>query len=85
MDIDHLVEMANQVGRFFMAEPDRQQALLDTATHLRRSWDPRMRSALFQHVDQRGGEGLEPFVAEAVRVHRKLLEPVAKRGAAAGK
>jgi formate dehydrogenase subunit delta len=77
MDAHHLVEMANQIGSFYAAEPDRQQALLDTATHLRRFWDPRMRSTLYQHLDQHGGEGLDAFVTEAVQVHRKMLEPAA--------
>lgn len=75
MDVHHLAEMANQIGRFYAADPDRTQALLDTASHIRRSWDPRMRRALYQHIDQHHGEGLDPFAAEAVRVHRQMLEP----------
>ena len=79
MDVHHLVEMANQIGDFFCVESDRAQGLLDTAKHLRRSWDPRMREALYTHVDQHGGEGLTPFLAETVKVHREMLEPKPKK------
>jgi formate dehydrogenase subunit delta len=77
MDVHHLVDMANQIGSFYAAEPDQQQARLDTATHLRRFWDPRMREALLTHLDKEGGKGLEPFLLETVREHRALLMPKA--------
>lgn len=79
MDVHHLVEMANQIGEFYRVEPDRSTAMLDTANHLRRSWDPRMREALYAHVDQHAGAGLDPFLAETVRVHRTLLEPARRK------
>ena len=82
MDVHHLVEMANQIGKFYCVEPDRAQALRDTADHIRRSWEPRMRTALYGHSDQHGGEGLDPFVAEAIRVHRGMLEPTLKKAPA---
>ena len=75
MDVHHLVEMANQIGQFYAAELDQNQALLDTATHLRRSWDPRMRRTLLTHVDDAAGEGLDPFVMQSIKAHRTLLEP----------
>jgi formate dehydrogenase subunit delta len=75
MNVGHLVSMANQIGRFYEAYPNRSEALQTTATHLRRFWDPRMRAALLRHVDAEGGKGLEPFTLEAVRAHRDLLTP----------
>ncbi|HTS87397.1 MAG TPA: formate dehydrogenase subunit delta [Gemmatimonadales bacterium] len=75
MDVHHLVEMANQIGQFYVAEPDQTQAQLDTASHIRRFWDPRMRAALLRHLDDHAAEGLDPFVAEALRVHRALVTP----------
>ena len=75
MDVHHLVEMANQIGRFYAAELDQSQAMLDTATHLRRSWDPRMRRALLTHLTDKAGAGLDPFVLESIKAHRTLLEP----------
>ena len=38
--------MANRIGEFFQAMPDRQEALLGVATHIRKFWDPRMRREL---------------------------------------
>ena len=67
--------MANQIGQFYRSLPDRNEALLNTATHLRRFWDPRMRRELLTHIDEQGGAGLEPFVIDAVSANRSLLEP----------
>jgi hypothetical protein len=39
---DKLVYMANQIGRFFAHCPE-ARAVADTADHLRKYWDPRMR------------------------------------------
>jgi formate dehydrogenase subunit delta len=75
MNVEHLVTMANQIGRFYEAYPDRTEALKTAATHLRRFWDPRMRSTLLQHMDTDGDVGLDPFMAEAVRTHRADLTP----------
>ena len=72
MDIHHLVKMANQIGDFFEAEPDRQQALQDIATHIKRFWDPRMRKAIIDHLEN-GGEGLKAIVSEAISNNRQLL------------
>lgn len=72
MDIQHLVKMANQIGQFFEAEPDRDQAILDIATHLKRFWDPRMRKAIVAHAEK-GGENLKEIVATAVVSQKELL------------
>jgi formate dehydrogenase subunit delta len=74
MNIDNLVKMANQIGTFFEAEPDRNQALADIAGHIKRSWEPRMRRALLAHIDSDGGGQLKDIVMEAVRVHRDPLQ-----------
>ncbi len=74
MDIQHLVEMANQIGKFHEAFPDRNEALGDAAGHIRRFWDPRMRRQLLEHVDL-GAAGLEPFILEAIRLKRTDLTP----------
>ena len=73
-----LVHMANRIGEFFQAMPDRQEALLGVATHIRKFWDPRMRRELLAHVDEQGGAGLEEFVMEAISANRALLEPPAE-------
>jgi formate dehydrogenase subunit delta len=78
MNVEHLVSMANQIGRFYQAYPNHDEVLASTARHIRRSWDPRMRSALLHHVDTEAGEGLDPLVLEAVRAHRADLAPAEK-------
>lgn len=77
MNVEHLVSMANQIGRYYEAYPDRAESLLSAATHVRRYWDPRMRTALLHHLDTDGGEGLDPFMLEAVTTHRAALTPKA--------
>lgn len=74
MHIENLVKMANQIGAFFEAEPDREQAMRDIAAHLKRFWEPRMRSAIIAHVDQ-GGAGLNEIVASAIQAERVSLQP----------
>lgn len=70
MDVHKLVRMANQIGAFFESMPDRQQALTDIAGHLKKFWDPRMRRALLQYIDEQGGAGLTAIVREAIQ-HNK--------------
>lgn len=74
MNTDHLVHMANRIGEFFQAMPDRSEAMEGIATHLKRFWEPRMRQALAAHVDQHGGRGLMPLVREALSLHRAVLD-----------
>ena len=80
MNVENLVRMANQIGAFFEAMPDRAQAVSDVATHLQRSWEPRLRSALLAHLDAQGGGDLKPIVREAVTAHRDALSPTAPAG-----
>ena len=69
MDIHHLVKMANQIGQFFEAEPDQEQAVRDVASHIKRFWDPRMRKAIIAHAEQHG-EDLKQVVSRAARKQR---------------
>ena len=68
-----LVRLANRIGEFFAAFPEREEALDGIAQHLAKFWEPRMRRELFEHIDK-GGEGLLPLVMEASRV---IKRPVA--------
>lgn len=77
MDIHHLLRMANQIGTFFEAMPERDQALQEIAQHLRKFWEPRMRRELLAHLDASGGAGLLPSVKDALAAHRALVEPPA--------
>ena len=49
MRIERLVAMANDIGAFFAAEPDKAEAAKNVATHLKRFWDPRMRREIVAH------------------------------------
>jgi formate dehydrogenase subunit delta len=73
MHIDSLLRMANQIGSFFEAMPDRPEALEGIAQHLKRFWDPRMRHELLAHLEDSGDSGLHPVVAEAIHQHRSLI------------
>lgn len=65
MSIEHLVEMANDIGHFFASEPKRADAVEGIATHMQRFWDPRMLRHIVAHL-KNGGEGLEELPREAV-------------------
>ena len=56
--------MANQIGKFF-ASQDKEKAPTAIAEHLKKFWDPRMRSAIIAHLDA-GGAGLDPPTRDAV-------------------
>jgi formate dehydrogenase subunit delta len=64
MSPDKLVYMANQIGKFFASQGE-DRAVAGIADHLRKYWDPRMRSTIIDHLG-RGGLGLEPLVRQAV-------------------
>ena len=54
-----LVRLANRIGEFFAAFPEREEALDGIAQHLAKFWEPRMRRALYAHLDGAAqGEGL---------------------------
>ncbi|GAB1435570.1 formate dehydrogenase subunit delta [Sphaerotilus sulfidivorans] len=72
-----LVRLANRIGEFFAAFPEREEALDGIAQHLAKFWEPRMRRALYAHLDGAAqGEGLAPLVREAVLTRRGRIEPL---------
>jgi formate dehydrogenase subunit delta len=73
MEIKNLIHMANQIGDFFEAMPDREEALLGLANHLHNFWEPRMRSQLLDYVDAKNGKNLKAIVVSAIRTHRSKL------------
>ena len=70
---DNLVKMANQIGDFFGTMKDRQASLEEIAAHLRRFWEPRMRTALLAHFDRAAGAGLSEIVLDSLRAHRDRI------------
>lgn len=66
MNPANLIKMANQIGAFFDAMPNREQAVKDIAAHIQRNWEPRMRAALRRHVSQNGDAELNAIVRDAL-------------------
>ncbi len=64
MSPEKLVYMANQIGKFFAHRPE-EHAIADTADHLKKYWDPRMRREIVDHLNA-GGADLDPIPRKAV-------------------
>jgi formate dehydrogenase subunit delta len=70
MNLEKMIAMANQIGAFFEAMPDREQAVADVASHLKRSWDPRMRQQILASLGTADEARLKPLVREALLLLR---------------
>jgi formate dehydrogenase subunit delta len=64
MSPDRLIYMANQIGDFFRSQ-GADKAVPGITEHIKKFWDPRMRSAILAHLEA-GGSGLQPDVRAAV-------------------
>jgi formate dehydrogenase subunit delta len=79
MKIDPLIKMANEIAAFFEGESGPEQAPRLIATHLRRYWEPRMRSEIIAHYGK-GGGGLGELALSGVA----LLAAESTQGAPVG-
>jgi formate dehydrogenase subunit delta len=61
----HLVQMANDIGNFFRAQPIREDAIVGIENHIKSFWTPRMRAKLCAELDQ-GDIGLDELPREAL-------------------
>lgn len=59
-----LVYMANQIGSFFRTRAH-DEAVAGIEDHIRKFWEPRMRTKIIAHL-KAGGEGLNDQVREAI-------------------
>lgn len=76
MSPDKLVYTANQIGKFF-ATQDKAKAPAAIEDHLRKFWDPRMRSQIVAYLES-GGEGFDPLVRTAIEgLAAKSAKPAA--------
>ncbi len=66
MKPENLIKMANQIGSFFEAMPNRDKAVKDVAAHIQKNWEPRMRNALLQYVREIGDVELSSIVRDAL-------------------
>ena len=64
MSPEKLAYMANQIGKFF-ASQGHENSVEAIADHLKKFWDPRMRTAILADLDA-GRANLDPAVREAV-------------------
>ena len=63
--IDTLRRMANDIARNLEAMgPDK--AVLATADHIDKFWDPRMKKAIFADAKEPGGAALTPIARQAI-------------------
>ena len=65
MSIEHLVQMANDIGHFFASEPQRADAIEGIAGHIQKFWDPRMLRHIVTHL-KNGGDGLDQLPRAAI-------------------
>jgi formate dehydrogenase subunit delta len=74
---EHLVKMANDIGNFFRAEPQREDAIAGIANHIAKFWTRRMREKLAAHLNEAGDASLDELPREALR----RLAPAAQSAA----
>jgi formate dehydrogenase subunit delta len=72
---DHLVQMANDIGNFFRAQPQREDAVAGIANHIASFWTKRMREKLMARLEQ-DEHGLDELPLEALkRLSRRTAAP----------
>jgi formate dehydrogenase subunit delta len=73
--------MANDIGNFFRAQSNRNDAITGISNHIKSFWTPRMQQQLIARLDQ-GDDGLDELPREALR--RIAEHPDAKAEQPAG-
>lgn len=58
--------MANQIARAYKVEGE-ERAVRQTASHIQKFWEPRMRDAITAYVKDTGGKDLEPYALKAIQ------------------
>ncbi len=62
--VTQLVRMANDIGNFFRAEPDHEEAVIGISNHIAKYWTQRMKDKLAAHLKS-GAPGLDDLPREA--------------------
>lgn len=76
MNIERLVDMANDIANFFASEPDHSVGVAGVAAHLKRYWVPRMRTQIIEHLES-GGHGLSDLAREGVQELARMQKAAA--------
>lgn len=79
-NIAHLISLANRIGAFFEAMPDRAEGVEGIANHIQKFWEPRMRIAMLKFLEtqpdgQLGETGLSEIALQAISQNRERLTP----------
>lgn len=61
-NIDQLIRLANRIGDFFEAMPDRAEGIEGVADHIQKFWEPRMRTAMLDFLEE-SPDGKTPTAA----------------------
>ncbi len=61
----HLVQMANDIGNFFRAEPSSEDAVAGIANHIQKFWTPRMQRKILPEL-QNPRSSLDPLPRSAL-------------------
>ena len=69
METRDMLRMANQIASFFNGA-GHDQAVKDSAEHINKFWEPRMRMALIAHLEK-GGAGLDPTIRDAASLIKR--------------
>jgi formate dehydrogenase subunit delta len=72
MEVEKLIKMANQIGDFYEAYPDKVEASIEIAGHLNKFWNSTLRKSIIAYVNDHQGVGLHETVIFAIR---KFLKP----------
>lgn len=79
-NIDHLIRLANRIGDFFDAMPNRSEGIEGVANHIQKFWEPRMRIAMLNfldtHPDGRSPQAaLNEIALTAIAQNKERLTP----------
>ncbi|MGB6105478.1 MAG: formate dehydrogenase subunit delta [Pusillimonas sp.] len=79
-NIEHLIKLANRIGAFFEALPDREEGLAGIANHIQKFWEPRMRIAMLSFLEeqpdgQAGNIALSDISLQAITQNKEQLTP----------
>jgi formate dehydrogenase subunit delta len=76
---EQLVRMANDIGDFFRAQPNREEAIAGIENHIKSYWTRRMREKLYAEVEG-NDNALDELPREALR---RLMRQAGAAGEAA--
>jgi len=77
MNLHGLIQNANRIGQFFAAQPDRDEAIAGLADHLKKFWEPRMRTQILAALGTADEASMGEIVVAALTRHRQMLQPPA--------